>query len=256
MKYTFYSHFLSDRFELIINKQINIGTQITDIIEGRLGDRNDKKKEYLIKNGIPRFQDISPGNYSDNFGLQWNKFKKTQFDSYSGLTITEDRFWKTTKWNIDELRGKVILEAGSGAGRFTEILAKPGAKIISFDLSNAVDANYENNGDKENVFLFQGDIYKIPFPDGYFDFVFCHGVLQHTPDPNEAYRSLFRKLKSGGSISIDYYTKTKLSPWSTPKYFWRPITKKMKPQRLLKFIKIYMPAWLPIDTLIRKIPRA
>ena len=39
-----------------------------------------------------------------------------------------------------------ILEVGSGAGRFTEVLVTTGATVISCDLSSAVDANYRNNG--------------------------------------------------------------------------------------------------------------
>jgi SAM-dependent methyltransferase len=101
----------------------------------------------------------------------------------------------------------VILEAGCGAGRFTEVLISTGATVISFDLSNAVEANYENNNDKGDLLIFQGDIYNIPFPDNYFDYVFCYGVLQHTPDPDESYRQIFSKLKPGGKISIDYYLK-------------------------------------------------
>jgi SAM-dependent methyltransferase len=252
----FLDHFnllLSDRFDLEIEDTLTVDN--TNLINGKLVDKNDRSRTYQIKKGIPRMLDNSEQNYSDNFGLQWNKFKKTQFDSHSGLNITEERFWNTTKWNSAKLKGKIILEAGSGAGRFTEILVKTGATIISFDLSQAVDANYESNGANKNLFLFQGDIYKIPFPDNFFDYVFCHGVLQHTPDPDESYRSLFRKLKQGGKISIDYYAKLKLSSWSTPKYFWRPVTKKMAPQKLLRIIKFYIPIWLPIDTLIRKIPR-
>ena len=86
--------------------------------------------------------------------------------------------------------------------------------------------------------------------------MFCYGVLQHTPDPDQSYRQIFKKLKPGGKISIDYYLKfSSATSWSTPKYFWRPVVKKMAPQKLLRIIKIYIPIWLPIDTLIRKIPR-
>ena len=244
---------LSDRFDLETEETLTDDN--TNVINGKLIDKSDRSKIYLIKKGIPRMLNNSEHNYSDNFGLQWNKFKKTQFDSHSGLHMTEERFWNTTKWNLAELKGKIILEAGSGAGRFTEILVKTGATVVSFDLSQAVDANYESNGGCKNLFLFQGDIYKIPFPDKFFDYVFCHGVLQHTPDPDESYKSLFRKLKPGGKMSIDYYAKLKFSSWSTPKYFWRPITKKMSPEKLLRVIKFYIPIWLPIDTLIRKIPR-
>ena len=83
------------------------------------------------------------------------------------------------------------MEAGSGAGRFTEVLLQTGAEVFSFDYSNAVEANLSNNGEKLNLHLFQGDILNIPFPEEYFDKVICLGVLQHTPDPEKAFISLF-----------------------------------------------------------------
>jgi SAM-dependent methyltransferase len=255
MKLSLYKQFFDHRYRLEVTSSFAVAKNAEEIIaQGKLIDRTTGTVYNIVKN-IPRFLD-SEKNYSDNFGLQWNKFKKTQFDSYTGLDVTGRRFWETTRWTKEELKGKVILEAGCGAGRFTEILLSTGATVVSFDLSNAVEANYENNKDQGELLIFQGDIYKIPFPDNYFDYVFCHGVLQHTPDPDESYRQIFNKLKPGGKISIDYYLKfSSASPWSTPKYFWRPITRKMSPEKLLRIIKLYIPIWLPVDTFLRKIPR-
>ena len=42
--------------------------------------------------------------YTDNFGQQWNAFRRTQLDSVTGLTLSRDRFYKGTKWPND-LRG-------------------------------------------------------------------------------------------------------------------------------------------------------
>ena len=76
--------------------------------------------KYKIIDGIPRFVDKS--NYSDNFGLQWKKFSRTQLDSYSGLNISEERLVRCLDFDKSKLKDKFVLEAGSGAGRFTEIL--------------------------------------------------------------------------------------------------------------------------------------
>ena len=258
MKFDHYKKYFENNFNLLLDKKFPREEPCDDneeIISGKLIRKTDQQ-EFLIINGIPRFLKQNEYNYSDNFGVQWNKYKKTQFDSYTGLSLTTDRFWNNTKWTKEELRGKKVLEVGSGAGRFTEILVKTGAAVVSFDLSSAVEANYENNYKNGDLLIFQGNIYDIPFPDEYFDYVFCYGVLQHTPEPESAYRAIFKKLKKGGKISIDYYLKfSEISPWSTPKYFWRPITKNMSPTFLHKWIKFYIPIWLPIDTFLRKIPR-
>ncbi|MBI2453781.1 class I SAM-dependent methyltransferase [Candidatus Peregrinibacteria bacterium] len=223
-----------------------------DIISGKLVSRDRRHMEISIENSIPRF--VSGDNYAGNFGLQWNHFRSTQLDSFTGKPLTKARFDATAKWTADDMRGKTVLEAGSGAGRFTEILLAMQARVVSFDYSGAVDANYKNNAGKGETLFFQGDIFNIPFSDKLFDFVFCHGVLQHTPNPEQAFYVLERKVKSGGRISIDIYHKDgKIRPWKS-KYIWRPLTTRIAPERLLAFLKVFIPLWLPFDTVIKAVP--
>lgn len=243
-----FASYWADAYTLTITKEEN-----GEVLEGTITAKNDTTKIYPIIKGIPRL--VPADNYTENFGLQWNEFQSTQLDSHSGISNSGDRVWKFTKWTPEELKGKVILEAGSGAGKFSEIFLKAGATLVSFDYSNAVEANWRNNKGKGDFFLFQGNIYEIPFPDNYFDYVFCYGVLQHTPDPAESYRCLFKKVKPGGKISVDVYNKDQLPKyWFHYKYSWRKITTKMKPQTLLKVIRFYMPIWLPIDTWLQRWP--
>ena len=56
-----------------------------------------------------------------NFGIQWNLFKKTQFDSFTKQKLTESRLKECSGCDLNKLKGKLLLEMGSGAGRFTEI---------------------------------------------------------------------------------------------------------------------------------------
>ena len=217
---------------------------------GKLVTDDDSETIPVIK-FIPRF--VLTEGYAESFGMQWNIFKRTQLDSVNLTTETRDRFYSGTRWSQEEMRTDRILEAGCGAGRFTEIMLGTGAAVYSFDYSGAVEACYENNN-SDRLCLFQGDIYHVPFPDDYFDKVFCYGVLQHTPDPQRAFYSLVRHLKPGGKISIDCYLKDgKIQPWKS-KYLWRPVTTMMDKQLLLKILRFYIPIWLPVDTLIKKIP--
>lgn len=216
------------------------------IHSGTLVDRSTSER-FRIVDFIPRF--VEGHTYARGFGLQWNRFRATQLDSHSGFPITSDRFWQNTRWRPSELRGKSVLEAGSGAGRFTEVLLNAGANVVSFDLSNAVEANYLNNKGKGDLLLYQGSIYAIPFPDDYFDFVFCYGVIQHTPEPQRAYRCLFEKAKPGGKLSVDVYRKKVPRP---AKYRWRKITTRMNPRLLLAMIRAYMPLWFPLHTFLAR----
>src|SRR5688572_13217675 len=85
------------------------------IVQGSLECRTCAKT-YPIKDGIPRF--VAAENYAHNFGVQWNMFRRTQLDSHSGHPISRDRFLHYTGWTRADLEGKLVLDAGCGAGRF------------------------------------------------------------------------------------------------------------------------------------------
>jgi len=85
--------------------------------------------------------------YSDSFGFQWNIFEKDQLDSNNKTDLSYKRF-KYTKWDLNELENNFVLEVGSGAGRFTEILAKSNCKLITLDSSSAIYTNFKNNNHK------------------------------------------------------------------------------------------------------------
>ena len=202
---------------------------------------------FPIRGGIPRF--VSNSGYATSFSLQWNRHAQTQLDRYSGLPISRSRLFSVTEWK-DDLAGERILEAGSGAGRFTEVLLRTGAALYSFDYSDAVEANYANNGDQANLTLFQGDIFRIPLPPASFDKVLCLGVLQHTPDPPAAFRSLAQMVRPGGELVIDVYAKT-LAARLQWKYALRPITCRMEKERLYRLVSRWTPPLITLARLFR-----
>jgi SAM-dependent methyltransferase len=156
-----------------------------------------------------------------------------------------------TGWKED-LSGERILEAGSGAGRFTDILLQTGAAVYSFDFSEAVDANYANNGARPNLVLFQGDLYRLPLPPARFNKVLCLGVLQHTPDPATAFLRLAQMVRPGGELVIDVYARTMAArlQW---KYLLRPIMRRMDKERLYQLVRRWTPPLIPATRLLRKI---
>lgn len=205
-----------------------------------------------VRGGIVRFREDD--GYNGSFALQWSRFKTNQIDAVNGTRLSLRRFAETG-WATEDLAGKLVLEAGCGAGRFTRVLAEAGARLVTFDYSGAIDICRENNGWFPNVVYLQCDILEMPFRPGAFDYVFCHGVLQHTPDPKAAFMALARQVARGGRLSIDMYRKDGLvRPWKS-KYLWRPLTRRMRPERLLAFLEWFIPKWLPIDTAIKRIPR-
>jgi SAM-dependent methyltransferase len=186
---------------------------------------------FPLKNGAYRL--VDDHNYAESFGFQWNKFVETQIDKSADMELSEKRFFSTTGWRNEDLTQNNILEVGSGAGRFTQIvLDKTNANLYSVDYSNAVEANYKNNGPNTRLKLFQASIYELPFAKAQFDKVFCFGVLQHMPDVKRAVQSLTDMVKPGGELVIDFYP---LRGWWTTlqaKYLLRPFTKKMCHEKL------------------------
>jgi len=158
---------------------------------------------YTILRGIPRFVEAS--SYVDSFGLQWNTFRKTQLDSFTGISLSLTRLARIAGGSLDVFRGKLILEAGCGAGRFTEVMLGASGSVVATDLSNAVDANFANCSHLGEYFVCQADIWKLPFKPGSFDVVVCIGVIQHTPDPEVTINTLCMFLKPNGILLIDHY---------------------------------------------------
>jgi len=207
-------------------------------------------REFPIVRSIARF--VPSEDYAHSFGYQWNYFDKTQLDSHMGNDLSRERFFATTNWPT-KMDGEVILEAGCGMGRFTQIALETGAEVVSFDLSIAVEANLRNNGDSGRVQIMQASIYEIPLRKESFDKVFCMGVLQHCPNGRAAFMSLVPFVRPGGEIVIDVYQKhTGLFP--PLKYWARPFLTWLGPTGVHKFLSLVIPPAFYVKKALYKVP--
>lgn len=211
----------------------------------------DCNAEYPVTNGIPRF--VEPDNYASSFGYQWNLFRKEQLDSYNGTTLSADRLWSETEWSPDDLNDKWVLDAGCGAGRFLDAASRSDGQIVGIDISSAIDAAKGNLEGRENVHFVQASIYDLPFREGAFDYVYCIGVIQHTPDPSASLASIAKMVKPDGEIAVTIYPR---KPWTKlfSKYWLRPVTKRMQKETLLKLIQFVMPVAFPVTDVLFRIP--
>jgi len=143
-------------------------------------------------------------SYVDNFSYEWSKHNCTQVIDIADAIRT---FFEKTELSVDEIKGKRVLDAGCGAGRFTQVAAMMGAKeVIGVDLSDSIFAASENTKKFNNVKIMRGDINNLPFEDESFDVIFSIGVLHHTPNTKQAFDSLYRLLKPGGIMAIWVYS--------------------------------------------------
>jgi SAM-dependent methyltransferase len=167
------------------------------------GWRNAAHVLYPIVRGVARF--VPSDNYAADFGEQWNRFPKTQLDSHSGTFLSSSRLQRVLGPLWASLADREVLEAGSGAGRFSEVLLAQGARLDSFDYSSAVDANFAAHGGRPGFRLVQADLRQMPYPAAHYDLVLCLGVIQHTPNPEESIRALWSRVKPGGWLAFDHY---------------------------------------------------
>lgn len=206
---------------------------------------------YPIELGIPRF--VERSNYASSFGYQWNQFKSEQIDSLNGTKLSETRFFSETGWTNDWLKGKWILDAGCGAGRFLDVASKTGCEVVGIDISDAVDAAGANMCDRPNVHLVQASIYQLPFRPSVFDGCYSIGVIQHTPDPKKTIQSLPKVLKDGGKIALTIYERKKFTLLFS-KYLLRFFTTKVNKKFLLFSIQTVMPILFPLTEVLFRFP--
>lgn len=219
------------------------------IWEGNL--RTASGRAYPIVRGIPRF--VPPENYAGSFGMQWNQFRRVQIDSDTGGSHSVRRFDHETGWSRDVLEGKWCLDAGCGAGRFAEIAASRGPNLVAMDLSSAVEATAKTCAPFDNVDVVQGSILEPPFKQGSFDFAYSLGVIQHTPDPYGAVRTVAGCVTPGGRFAFTIYAR---QPWTplNAKYLVRPLTKRLPKAALLKTIETVMPVAFPVTDVLFRLP--
>jgi SAM-dependent methyltransferase/uncharacterized protein YbaR (Trm112 family) len=180
------------------------------------------KLSYPIVNGIPRMllpalRDALAGEVSAtgtdakqvetalSFGFEWTRFPEMYAE-------WEKQFLDYMQpHGPDFFRGKKILDAGCGNGRFAYYASKYGADVWAIDLGPAVEVARRNT-ELVNVKVVQADLHNPPFALESFDFIYSIGVLHHLPDPEVAFRNLLRFLKPGGEIQIYLYWKPERRP--------------------------------------------
>ena len=222
-----------------------------EIVTGELRC-NGCQQIYPITRGIPRF--VASENYAASFGYQWTRFRQEQIDSLNGTRQSEHRLRTETTWTPEWLEGKWILDAGCGAGRFLEVASRTEqCQTVGVDISEAVDAVQETLTGRRNVHLVQASLFNLPFRPRSFDGVYCIGVIQHTPDPLRAVRSLAQMVRDGGQIALTMYERQAFTMLYS-KYWIRPLSRRIRPQRLLAAIKIAMPPLFALTEVLFRIP--
>ena len=225
-----------------------------DVIFGKLTCRSCQSV-YQIRDGIPRFVALDQ-DYCANFGFQWQQWRSLQIDRLSGHSMSADRFFSDSEWPPSSLEGKVVLDAGCGAGRFADVAATHGATVIAVDLSDAIDACRETTlVHGERVHCVQASLLNLPLRPTVLDAVYCMGVIQHTPDPRAIVRSLPAHLKPGGKLAYNFYEEGIWRRLQVIKYTLRLITPHLSVSMTLALSQFLVGLFFPLTQRIAKIPK-
>jgi SAM-dependent methyltransferase len=98
-----------------------------------------------------------------------------------------------------------VLDVGCGPGTITTDLADrvPQGHVTGIDAAQEViEQARKLAGDRGGVDFATGDVYALDYPDGAFDVVHAHQILQHLGDPVRALREMRRVTKPGGLVAV------------------------------------------------------
>ncbi len=133
------------------------------------------------------------GLFYDTFASEFDK-AMNMYDTNKRLKVVFERLFKD-----GELKGKKLLDAGSGTGWFSRRAVELGAIVTSLDVGENLLNEVKKKCDSIRVV---GDVTDLKFPDGSFDCIISTEVIEHTPDPKKAIKEMARVIKKGGVLAL------------------------------------------------------
>jgi ubiquinone/menaquinone biosynthesis C-methylase UbiE len=111
--------------------------------------------------------------------------------------------------NEIEAKGKVVLDVGTGRGRFAIQYVRNGAeKVIAIEISNGMleiaKENARSAGVLERINFLRGDVEEYLFQKESIDIINCMEVYVHLPNPQKVTKQFFSYLLPGGVLIANF----------------------------------------------------
>lgn len=169
--------------------------------------REDGSGGYPITAGIPRFVgelDAGAHQVQRVFDYEHERHERSYHVRFS--EDLAERFLEDCELPAAFFEGKRVLDAGCGSGRWSYAMSQLGAEVWAMDLTaSGVQALAAATSGRSNVHICQGDLFRPPFAPASFDFVMSWGVLHHTRSTREAFASVARLVRPGGTFYVMIY---------------------------------------------------
>src|SRR5712692_7695503 len=122
-------------------------------------------REALLSNGQATGRDALQVATAQSFGFEWRRFPE-MYDEWeaSFLAYMQPR-------GPEFFRGKKVLDAGCGGGRFAHYAARYGAEVWAVDLGPAVEVATRTTENAGELAVVQADVHALPFAPESFDFI-------------------------------------------------------------------------------------
>jgi len=119
-----------------------------------------------------------------------------------------DHFKEQLSWVMGQFVwcGALVLDVGTGKGRFSIPYAQEQARVVAMDLSTEMllEARQRSRNVGATPAFVLGDAEHLPFAERAFEIVSCMEMLMHVPDPQAVIREVARVMHpdGGGLLSI------------------------------------------------------
>jgi SAM-dependent methyltransferase len=128
--------------------------------------------------------------------------------------------------NQYDLRGKAILEIGSGSGYLQDVVEN----YTGLDIAATLARHYRKK-------FVVGSATALPFADNSFDAIWSIWVFEHVPNPEQAFSEARRVIKDGGVMFL-------LPAWNVPS--WAATGYNIRPFEDLKWWETVVKATIPL----------
>ncbi|MGD0612016.1 MAG: class I SAM-dependent methyltransferase [Anaerolineales bacterium] len=134
--------------------------------------------------------------------------------SYVWRAGQERRMQMIQSFAGDRIRG-TILENGCGVGMYLQHLQAFGGRVFGLEF----DFNRAQQAQRWSDLLVCAAGEGLPYPDGCFDLMLSHEVLEHVQDDRRAVEEMVRTLKPGGRLVL--FVPNRGYPFETHGIYWR-----------------------------------